>query len=373
MATIGGGQNNTNTGSFSTVGGGDHNTAVGSDTTIGGGSANTRRQRLFEQWVAARLITPTPSADGRRRHFQLPAPMRATVSGGYNSLATGPGSFVGGGGYDGNMPFPDIARRQQGSVVTGGLRNQATNSYATVSGGTNNLAGGLFSTVGGGVNNSATGGQSTIPGGDSNVASGPHSTAIGWGANSTGQGSIAMGTFSAPAAVLPWPWVITPWPVAVRAKAVDGTIQVASGQFIWRRDNAQATDNGAFAPGPDSTGNTITSTNANSVTMRAWAAIGFSPKATPAPALRSAKRNGVVPPFPTRTPRKISRPTMARKFLTLLQACRLRNGIINGRATTTPNIGPMAQAFKARLIPAATTKASLRWNSTAWNWPPFRV
>jgi hypothetical protein len=110
-----------------------------------------------------------------------------TVGGGLGNLASGPGAFIGGGGFDGNNIEGNTARGG-GSVIGGGINNTASSDEATVGGGYDNIASGsLFgtATVGGGGANTASADYATISGGYDNVASGFASFIGGGGADGT--------------------------------------------------------------------------------------------------------------------------------------------------------------------------------------------
>jgi hypothetical protein len=136
-ARVGGGEDNTASGSFSTVGGGQQNFTDSLWSTVGGGIINT--------------ATATAS----------------TVAGGATNRATGDHSAVG-----------------------GGFANDATSAAATVAGGFHNVASGGRSTIAGGSGNAASGSFSTVAGGRDNTASASDSFAAGRQAKATHQGSF---------------------------------------------------------------------------------------------------------------------------------------------------------------------------------------
>jgi len=130
------------------------------------------------------------------------------VAGGLANVASGTGSFVGGGGSDGISTNGSTASGDV-SVVGGGLDNTANGYGATVGGGTYNTAdddvatvgGGYFNTageaatvVGGGMANAANGYGATVCGGLGNTANGHAATVVG-GLNNVaaGNGSLVAG------------------------------------------------------------------------------------------------------------------------------------------------------------------------------------
>jgi hypothetical protein len=120
----------------------------------------------------------------------------ATVSGGFDNIATGEAATVGGGGGyyggDGNQAsggwatvgggFNNIASGYLSTISGGGgflEGNRAYGDSSTVGGGYYNVAGNDESTVGGGYDNYATNISATVPGGQYNVAAGEASFAAG--------------------------------------------------------------------------------------------------------------------------------------------------------------------------------------------------
>jgi hypothetical protein len=132
-STVGGGQGNHVNGQWATIGGGDQNTNTdsnGTAATIGGGQNN--------------IITNGYQPVIGGGYGNSASGSYATIGGGIGNNAGGTGAFLGGGGFDGDF-YEGNTASGNASVVGGGLNNQATNYYATVPGGANNLAGGLFS------------------------------------------------------------------------------------------------------------------------------------------------------------------------------------------------------------------------------------
>jgi hypothetical protein len=165
-ATVGGGRNNTASGSNSTISGGLSNMASNSNSTVGGGNSST--------------------ASGAA----------STVAGGWSNTASGNYSTVGGGyinaaSVDSSTVAGGYSNTASGlsSAVGGGITNWASSQYSTVSGGESNLASGGNSTVSGGYNNTASGFFSTVGGGLHNVASGSFSFAAGYRAKTQTAGA----------------------------------------------------------------------------------------------------------------------------------------------------------------------------------------
>jgi len=111
---------------------------------------------------------------------------QATVSGGTENVASGPGTSVSGG----------LANRAHGhfSSVSGGSNNQATGQRASISGGYVNQATGDMNSISGGFNNVTSNSYSAISGGEGNVASGTRSVVVGGELNeASGAGSVVLG------------------------------------------------------------------------------------------------------------------------------------------------------------------------------------
>ena len=145
-ATVGGGLNNTASGSHATAGGGDSNTASGFYSAVGGGQSNI----AGFYW--------------------------ATVGGGHNNSTSVQGGTVGGGesntvsGLRGTVAGGILNTASSYATVGGGEQNTASGSSATISGGTSNTASGQWATVGGGRSNSAAGDLSFAAGRQAKIA-----------------------------------------------------------------------------------------------------------------------------------------------------------------------------------------------------------
>jgi|GEM_PF-628000 hypothetical protein len=197
FAVIGGGLANVidNDAVETTIAGGRMNTIETNapDSVIGGGIGNT-----IQLFGGASVIAGgwgnviQPGAD--TVNGQL-----ATISGGYQNIASGYGTVVAGGYYNtANAIY---------ATASGGEQNTASGQYATAGGGDVNAANGAYATISGGANNIASGYASTVCGGDGNTASGPDGSAtVGGGFQNTasgddstvpgGYGNIASGPYS---------------------------------------------------------------------------------------------------------------------------------------------------------------------------------
>jgi hypothetical protein len=202
MAVGGGSGNSANyiDAGFSTIGGGEGNTTEADYATIGGGSGNS-----VGNYSTGSYATIGGGQDNSANGFN------ATIAGGYGNKASGPGAFIGGGGYDG-LNLGGNTASGEASVIGGGMNNTNSGNYATVGGGqTNsttgpwetigggrgNTASGDWATVGGGLNNQATNNNSTVPGGANNIAGGLSSFAAGLKAQATNDHSFVWSDGSA--------------------------------------------------------------------------------------------------------------------------------------------------------------------------------
>ena len=179
FATIGGGYGNliqTNPPypqiQFTTIAGGAHNVNSGTYSTIGGGLGN---------YIFADYATIS-GGNGNSGNYL------STVGGGALNNASGLGSvIVGGGIWVSNGFLINVGARANGtsSAILGGALNSANGSYSAVGGGFQNMAGnaqfnsGNSPVVGGGYQNTASADFSVVPGGSNNVASGAFSLAAG--------------------------------------------------------------------------------------------------------------------------------------------------------------------------------------------------
>jgi len=217
-ATVSGGDNNTASGVQATVSGGFDNTASADSATVSGGSFNTARG--LEATVsggetnAASVAYATVSGGYGNTASGLNATVsggyankastnNATVSGGYANTASGFSATVSGGQF--NTPSGDTANVSGGygntasgvvATVGGGRNNAAISPGTTVGGGQNNLASGQYATAGGGNGNTASNTYATVSGGDANLANASYATASGGGNNTaSGQYATASGGY----------------------------------------------------------------------------------------------------------------------------------------------------------------------------------
>ena len=232
FAFIGAGQANTTAGFLNVVAGGQTNSGTSGSAvttqsatmngttavTLSGSNASIKVGQLITgtsivsasgttpyTYVAAisgTSLTLSQAASGSSTSTLSFYTPHGVVVGGGNNQATGSYSFIGGGGDAGTAANRNVASGDW-STVGGGLKNSATNGYATVCGGNNNTVSGSSTTygfIGGGQSNTVSGFLASVIGGYGNNANSAYSTASG---NNTTTRSIqgvfaySAGAFSA--------------------------------------------------------------------------------------------------------------------------------------------------------------------------------
>jgi hypothetical protein len=244
-----------------------------------------------------------------------------TVGGGYQNTSSGVATV--GGGYDNTASAGS-------STVGGGSYNNASGGAASVGGGENNTASGVYSTVAGGELNTAGGGQwATVSGGYTNTAFAYYAT-VGGGAANQAAGQYA----TVPGGYANW---------------AGGTYSFAAG------NNAQASQVGDFV-WSDGTGTLTTSSVANSVTMRASGGFSFLTSTGTAGAALAANATSWTA-VSDRNAKKNFQPVNTEAVLEKLAAIPIEQWNYKWeKDTDVPNIGPMAQDFKAAFFPGRDDK-----------------
>ena len=236
----------------------------------------------------------------------------ASVCGGIDNRASGIGSFVGGGGYDGTI-FSGNQASGNASVIGGGLGNTNNAKYATIGGGCYNKANNLSATVSGGYQNTASGNYATVGGGYTNTAS-------------------------------------------AYATVPGGYENVASGQYSFAAGNqAQAINTGAFVWADSSTGTPLTSTNNNSVTMRASGGYRLFSSTTAGVFLAASGTSWAT--ISDKNAKKDFAAVNPESVLDKLASIPVEQWHYKWESSNaTPNIGPMAQDFKHAFYPGRDDK-----------------
>jgi hypothetical protein len=282
----------------------------------------------------------------------------------YNFVSSGVESAtIGGGGainFEGSGPYTNSVTGDAGTV-SGGLQNTAS-AYGTIAGGVENTAG-PGSSIGGGGNN-YTSNSCTIGGGDFNVAVGDYSTvsggynnfAGGYGDVVAGGGltlyvgrNLASGTNSVVGGGA-FNLAITNY-----ATVPGGYSNLAGGQFSFAAGSlAQATNNASFVWSDGSV--TTTSITNNTVTMRATNGFRFFTGNGAAGAQLLANATSWTT-LSDRNAKKNFSPVNAEAVLDKLAAIPIQQWNYKWESDKdTPNIGPMAQDFKAAFYPGRDDK-----------------
>lgn len=207
-STVAGGDQNTASGFVATIGGGGNNTAAGNRATIAGGSSNTVEATsdhgtIAGGWSNTASGDDTVVAGGESNSA---GGTYASVSGGKTNAANGYGAAVAGGTdntVDGGGQYGTIGGGAshtvsgQSATVGGGFDNEASGNFNTIAGGTGNTTNLIASTVGGGQDNTADGWYATVPGGAFNTAQGSGTFAAGYRAKANHMGAFVWADHSA--------------------------------------------------------------------------------------------------------------------------------------------------------------------------------
>lgn len=181
-ASITGGQDNEAQGDYASITGGESNIADGTYGTVTGGIGNV----VYGSHAAV------TGGFGNAANGSY-----STVASGRDNAADGEGSFVGGGRANiGVSPMTSVLGGQCNRAGAGpkatGCVGLGGNQAATVTGGFQNLASGNHSSVNGGNDNTASGGSSVVGGGNTVT----QANGFGWSAGSAG--AVVSGRFVSP-------------------------------------------------------------------------------------------------------------------------------------------------------------------------------
>lgn len=320
-AFIGGGYGNTNSGDTATVGGGIYNNASSSFSTVCGGANN----------IASGYVAVVSGGYGNNASGD-----DATVSGGNGNTAGAIGSFIGGGGYDGTTLAGNLVN-SKAATIGGGLGNHIPGGaiYAVIGGGAYNTNSGNSAMLGGGTNNTASGDYSTLSGGWNNTASGEVAS-VGGGANNTAGGSYAT---------------------------VPGGFQnTASGDFSFAAGAmAQAAHNGSFVWADDHVPS-FSSTANNQFSARTLGGVRFvtaiDGSGNPTAGVKLNSGDTAWSSISDRNAKKNFQPVDTIAVLNKLAAIPVQQWNYKWeKDTDVPNLGPMAQDFKAAFYPGRDDKS----------------
>jgi uncharacterized coiled-coil protein SlyX len=258
----------------------------------------------------------------------------ASVIGGgqQNNTDGGDGAVVGGGYYNANGGSAGTLGVGASNVIGYGA------DHATISGGGGNMIVGsvtlsVFDTIGGGQNNTILTNTScdVIGGGQQNTNSGIYTTIGGGFDNSV----------SNLAATIPGGY----------KNIASGNVSFAAGEY------AQATNNGAFV-WSDGSGQVTASATDNSVTMRASGGFSFlTSSANPSPGAYLAPYSTSWTALSDRNSKKDFAPVNCQAVLDKLARVPIEKWHYKWESPdATPNLGPMAQDFKAAFYPGRDDK-----------------
>jgi len=370
---VGSGYRNSADGTDGVIGGGDYNAIQtnAQNVTIGGGYGNTIQSNLFASAIGGGYTntiwigSSEAMIGGGFDNTIYSNATTSTIGGGYqNVISTGdPYAVVGGGIQNTNGGFAStIGGGQQnntsggdGAVVGGGYFNASGGSAATVGGGASDVIepGADHATIAGGGNNTIVGSAAlsvydTIGGGQGNtMLTNTSYDVIGGGQQNTNSGTYTTvgggfaNTVSNLAATIPGGY----------KNIASGNISFAAGEY------AQATNNGAFV-WSDSSGQATTSTNDNSVTMRAAGGFRFfTSSANPSPGAYLAPLATSWTAISDRNAKKDFAPVNCQAVLDKLARVPIEQWHYKWESSgDTPNLGPMAQDFKAAFYPGRDDK-----------------
>jgi trimeric autotransporter adhesin len=302
--------------------GGNGNT-IASDvdsSVIGGGFANQIQTNVSEAVIAGggfNTIGPgsydSAIGGGDNNKIMANATFANIVGGNSQVIETnGNFAFIGGGlqnSLPGNNSFSSIVGGNANTISIGG-------GYSTIGGGKSNTNGASLATIAGGELNAIQAGadRSTISGGSQNITTGAHGTVPGGFGNSAAAQSFAAGR---------------------RAKAT------LIGTFVWG----------------DSTDADISSTAANSVTMRASSGYRLFSNGAATLGVSLAANGTAWGVISDRDAKKNIQPVDAKAVLEKLAQVPVQKWNYKAEADdAVPHLGPMAQDFKGAFFPGRDDK-----------------
>lgn len=372
-ATIGGGSGNEVRDFFSTISGGSGNQAFGG-SSIGGGYRNTATVGGAIGGGAENLIAALGGTigGGQSNYIALNATYsnigggqtntiaqkstNSTIAGGFsNDIGTNSSHSAIGGGNDNNVAA-------HSSAIAGGRSNDiGTNSpYATIAGGQNNSirANSHGSAIGGGATNNilANSPYSTIAGGwENDIGTNSTASAIGggeennvgpasvWGAIAGGYGNT-IGSNST-GGTISGGFANTIANNSVYATIAGGEVNYATNRAFAAGRRAKARHSGAFVWG-DSNNADVTSTNVNSVTMRASGGYRLFANGVGTIGVYLAPNSGGWIAMSDRNTKENFEPVDARAVLEKVAALPMSTWNYKSQTNGIRHIGAMAQDFK---------------------------
>lgn len=335
QAAVGGGNSNKANGSDSVIGGGFYNVANGFSAFVGGGDQNTANGDYSTVVGGAGNAAKTDYAMVGGGQQNIASGWESTVGGGFSNFATNTDATIGGGHAN--------SAGGTNSTVGGGIFNLARGSGATVGGGSINIAGDNNATIGGGTNNSASL-EATVSGGSGNTASG-YRAAVGGGYKNTASAdyTTVIGGNANTAN-------------ALYATVGGGFGNTASGIASFAGGySAQALHSGSFV-WADYTAGTFSSTASGQFSVRASGGVRFFTSASGGVQLGAGGTSwGSIS---DRNAKKNFAPTNQKLILEKLAQMPIQQWNYKWESDSdVPNIGPMAQDFKAAFYPGRDDKS----------------
>ncbi len=385
-STIGGGYDNQilDGAYYSTIGGGAVNQVYGIGSFIGGGgydgvnylgNVNGGNASVIGGGVGNQIYADYSAIGGGDGNGIQPYADYSTIGGGdangiqpyaqFSTIGGGEGNYINaynlcstiGGGVFNQIQAGSIDSNSRNSTIGGGFENQiqADSWDSTIAGGGNNtiqtnassstIAGGgantiqanaFGSTIGGGGGNliQTNAGDSTIGGGEINtIQTGAHDSTIGGGSNNLIQANAVYSTIAG------------------------GVGNIAGGSYSFAAGrNAQATNNGAFV-WSDGTGTTTSSTATNQFVARASGGFVFY-SGTGSGGAQLAAGATAWSVLSDRNAKKNFAPVNGESILDKLAQVPVERWNYKWEKDSgAPNIGPMAQDFKAAFYPGRDDKS----------------
>ena len=338
-SVVSGGTVNTVRSTVSVIGGGNYNTIeTGSDfSTIGGGTGNQITADSISSVIAGgdeNIIRSSSAAilGGFMNEVSSNSNFGTIVGGKLNSMSDSVRGFIGNGtankiyawdSFMGAGSQNTILGGAANSVITGGGNNtiESNATHTVISGGSKNLiqSNALYAVIGGGSSNKVQQGASSsvIGGGGFNVI------------QTNAHHAMIVGGYS---------------------NVISGNYSLAAGY------NAQATNSGAFV-WSDGSGTLTTSTNANSMTLRASGGYRLFTAAGSVGAFLPASGTAWAT-ISDQNEKKNRAPVDNQSVLEKLSSVPVEQWNYKWESDeATPNIGPMAQAFKGTFYPGRDDKS----------------
>jgi hypothetical protein len=347
VASIGGGAQNRAAASLAVIGGGNQNTNAGFGAVIGGGRGHVIATNAPDSTIGGGYFN-TVTSDSEA----------ASIAGGARNLVGRTHAAVGGGNAHRVIGY--------GATISGGEYNTNLADWAFIGGGRRHVieANAADSTIAGGYFNAIAGGSaaSTIGGGGQNFLAATIGTISGGGLNTvTGFGGVIGGgesnTNNATSATIGGGQANRILPAAFAAAIPGGQSNVAGGQFSFAAGRrAIATNDGAFV-WADSINATLSSTNTNSITIRASGGYRLFSNTNSTAGVFLAPGGTSWSSMSDRDAKKNFAPVDSEALLQKLATVPVQQWHYEWESdNAVPHIGPLAQDFKGAFFPGRDDK-----------------